>query len=340
MLARRSPFVSLCALLFALAAAPCSPAQVEAAASVTVTPQQFRGGGGDPSLPSSETIVKRVDEVNLVFTVRDKRGRFVADLTQPEIQVLDDRHPPESVRYFQQQTDLPLRVGLLVDVSGSVFHRFSLEQKAATIFLRKVLRPHFDSAFVAGFDSSVHMAQELTDDAALLTKAVQSLQPAGETALYDAVRYACHKLTQGNEAVLVRRVIILFTDGMDNRSQAALSEAVETALRDEVVVYAISINAPEAVFNRPGEQALQEMTGATGGRVLPAENNRQAGKAFDSIQRELRSQYALGYKPADLKRDGRYRSIRVSTSRPRKLIVHARQGYYAPTEPEPHSPGP
>ncbi len=316
-----------CGLLLALTSIPCATAQT---AQLSAKPQQFAAGGG-ASLSSSETIVKRVDEVNLLFTVRNKKGEFVKNLTQNDIQVLDDQRPPESVRYFQQQTDLPLRVGLLVDVSGSVFQRFAVEQKAATAFLTKVLHSSSDVAFVAGFDSSVHVAQGLTNDTQALAKAVQSLKPAGETALYDAVQYACQTLAHANDETPVRRVVILFTDGMDNRSRLTLEDAIATALRDEVAIYAISINAPEAVFARSGEEALTRLARATGGRVISALTNRQAANAFDSIQQELRSQYALGYKPADFQANGRYRTIKV-TVRSRKLRVHARQGYFAQNE--------
>jgi VWFA-related protein len=109
-------------------------------------------------------FVKRVDEVNLRFTVTDSHGHFQNQLTAEDFQVLDNHQPPAAIRYFQQQSTLPMRVGILIDVSGSVALRFKFEQKAASVFLQKVLRPDYDEAFFVTFDQKVHLLEDWTSD--------------------------------------------------------------------------------------------------------------------------------------------------------------------------------
>src|SRR5690349_11466628 len=141
----------------------------------------------EADLPASETIRKDVDEVNLVFSVRDRGGHFVTDLQPHQVQVLDNRRPPESVRLFEAQTNLPLRVGLLVDGSDSVDARFGFEKTAAVNFLRQTLRAGSDQAFAVRFDASVHLVQDWTDNIQQLEQSILGMRVGGETALYDAV---------------------------------------------------------------------------------------------------------------------------------------------------------
>ena len=273
------------------------------------------------------TISKRVNEVNLIFTVTDKKGRFVSSLTQDEVKVLDNELPPEAVTYFQAQTDLPLRVALLVDTSDSITGRFNFEQAAASTFLQKSLRPKTDAGLVIGFDSQVHVHQGLTGDPGLLTQAVRKLKPGGRTLLYDAIREACEKLGGATDQP-VRRAIILISDGMDNGSSARLQDAVEAALRAEVVIFALSTNPP-ALDDYSGTEAMKRLTNPTGGRVLVAFRNREIAHAFASIEEQLHNQYAIGYRPAELKTDGQYRSIQLTTHAKRKYRAFYRKGYYA-----------
>ncbi len=286
----------------------------------------------EADLPASETIRKDVDEVNLVFSVRDRGGHFVTDLQPHQVQVLDNRRPPESVRLFEAQTNLPLRVGLLVDGSDSVDARFGFEKTAAVNFLRQTLRAGSDQAFAVRFDASVHLVQDWTDNIQQLEQSILGMRVGGETALYDAVRQASEKLSEPSGR-FHRRAIILITDGMDNRSHANLAEAIETALRAEAVIYVLSTNSAQTV-NMAGELAMARLAEATGGRVLRAEKEKDIRRAFQSIQLELRSQYLLGYKPAEFRPDGSYRTISVKTRNRGGLRVHVRRGYYTrPTKP-------
>src|SRR5207253_9717697 len=130
----------------------------------------------DESLP---TVRKRVDEVNVVFTVTDKHGRYVKDLKKDDFRVLDDSKPAEQIRSFHNETDLRLQVGLLVDASNSVRDRFKFEQESAIEFLNQIIRPGYDKAFVIGFDTTPELTQDFTDSTELLSRGVRALRAGG-----------------------------------------------------------------------------------------------------------------------------------------------------------------
>ena len=284
---------------------------------------------------ATPTITKRVNEVNLIFTVTDKHGHFVNNLTQDQVQVLDNHQPPDRITYFQAQTDLPLRVALLVDTSDSVAARFAFEQRAAAAFLRQSLHNPSDAGLVAGFDSDIHVMRSLTSDVGQLANAVTRLTTGGTTHLYDAIRYAAQELRSRQERPS-RRAVILITDGVDNGSRSTLEEAVSAALRSETIIFALLTSTPSSFRPdrpqdnvTPGVKALTRLTQATGGRVLSASNDRQIARAFDSIQQQLRSQYAVGYRPADWSAQGQYRSIALRIPAKKRYRTFHRQGYYA-----------
>jgi Ca-activated chloride channel homolog len=175
--------------------------------------------GQEPALPipkgsepdeSVATFRTHVDEVNLVFTVTDKRGRFVKDLVKDDLSILDDNKPPQAVVSFRRETDLPLRLGLLIDASNSVRDRFRFEQEAAVQFLNQNIRSSFDQAFVIGFDTTYEVTQDFTDDTEKLTKGVRMLKPGGGTTLYDAFFFACRdKLLKSQEGRPARRAFVV-----------------------------------------------------------------------------------------------------------------------------------
>jgi VWFA-related protein len=276
-------------------------------------------------------IRKRVDEVNVVFTVTDKRGHFVKDLTESDFKVMDDGKPAESVRSFSRQTNLPLRVGLLIDASNSVRDRFKFEQEAAIEFLNQIIRPKFDKAFVIGFDTTPEVTQDFTDDAEALSHGVRMLRPGGGTAMYDAIYFACRdKLMQAdNSQVATRRAIILLSDGEDNQSRVSREEAVEMAQRAEVIIYAISTNTSGLKLR--GDKILEHFAEETGGKAFFPFKIQDVADAFSQIQDELRSQYAIAYKPADFLANGKYRKIDILADN-KKYKVRARKGYYAPRQ--------
>ena len=281
----------------------------------------------DDSLP---TIRKRVNEVNVVFTVTDKHGRYVKDLKQSDFRILDNKKPAAEIRSFRAETDLPLQVGLLIDASNSIRDRFKFEQQAAIEFLAQTIRHSYDQAFVIGFDVTPDVTQDFTDDTERLSQGVRMLRPGGGTALYDALYFACRdKLMNAPHKGAVRKAIILLTDGDDNQSHVTREEAIDMAQRAEVVVYTISTNLTGSGDH--GDKVLDRIAQATGGRSYVPFQLSDVANAFSAIQEELRSQYAVSYKPADFIADGSYRSIEI-VSAEKGLHVRSRHGYYAPTQ--------
>jgi Ca-activated chloride channel homolog len=284
----------------------------------------------DPQSGSLLTIHKRVDEVNVLFIATDKHGKFVRDLSQSDFSILDDHKPPQSILNFRRETDLPLHLGLLIDVSGSVQSRFSFEQEAAVTFLEKTIRAGFDKAFVVGFNKQMQLAQDSTDNVQLLSAGVHRLRDGGGTALYDAVYRACkEKFLKDRPEHPVRKAIVIVSDGEDNQSEVSRAQAIEMAQRAEVIIYAISTDDSGLILR--GDRVLEQLAAATGGRAFFPFKMKDMTRSFASIEDELRSQYVVSYKPADFDPDGRFRSIEISALK-KDLQVRARQGYFAPQQ--------
>jgi len=321
--------------------APASTAVATAQqAQPSNTPTSAAGGTAgqeqkpaDPNAPSNDavtTIITRTNEVSVVFTVTDKHGRRITDMKQNDFRVLDDNKPPQEIRSFHAETNLPLQVGLLIDASNSVRDRFKFEQESAIEFLNQTIHPRQDQAFVVGFDVTPEVTQDFTDNTEKLAHGVHELHPGGGTALYDALYFACRdKLLKSPKSTTVRRAIILLSDGDDNQSHVTREEAIEMAQRAEAVVYTISTNVSGT--KAAGDKVLERIADATGGRPFFPFQIRDVANAFAEIQDELRSQYAVSYKPADLKADGHYRTIEIEANDRKNFRVRARRGWYAPT---------
>jgi Ca-activated chloride channel homolog len=276
------------------------------------------------------TLHARVNEVNVLFIATDKHGKFVRDLGQNDFSILDDHKPPQAILNFRRETDLPLHLGLLVDVSGSVDSRFGFEQQAATSFLEHTVRKGFDRAFVMGFNGHTQLAQDFTDDYSRLYWAVHRLHNGGGTALYDAVYRACkEKLLKDRSERPVRKAIIIVSDGEDNQSEVTRAQAIEMAQRAEVIIYAISTDDSGLVLR--GDRVLEQLAEATGGRAFFPFKMKDITHSFAAIEDELRSQYIVSYKPANFDADGRYRTIEISSLK-KDLQVRARKGYFAPQQ--------
>ena len=279
----------------------------------------------DDSVP---VIVRFANEVRVIFTVTDKHGRYIKDLKQNDFRVLDDHKPADRINSFHSETDLPLQVGLLIDASNSIRDRFKFEQEAAIEFLNSIIRPAYDQAMTVGFDSTPDVTQDFTDNTELLSKGVRALKAGGGTAMYDALYSACrdHLMTHEQKGP-VRRAIILLSDGDDNSSHVTREEAIEMAQRAEVIVYTISTNITGS--KTKSDKVLERIADATGGRAFFPFQIRDVSDAFASIQDELRSQYAMTYRPADLVSDGRFRTIEILAQQ-KGLHVRTRKGYFAP----------
>jgi Ca-activated chloride channel homolog len=282
-------------------------------------------GANEPIL----TIKKRVDEVNVLFIATDRHGKFVRNLNQSDFSILDDHKPVQSILNFHRETDLPIQMGLLVDVSASVRGRFDFEKLAATGFLQHVLRPNYDKAFVVGFNKNSQLTQDFTDNVQLLSAGVRELNDGGGTALYDAIYKACKEKLHDRSDRPVRKAIVILSDGEDNQSEVTRAQAIEMAQRSEVLIYAISTDDSGLILR--GDKVLEDLASATGGRAFFPFKMKDITHSFAAIEEELRSQYAVSYKPSDFDADGRYRSIEI-TALKKDLQVRARRGYYAPRQ--------
>ena len=306
------------------------PATGNAFASGNAFAASVPSSSSDLSDDSVLTIKKRVNEVNVLFIATDKHGRFVRNLNEGDFAILDDHKPPQAIVDFRSETDLPLQLGLLIDTSGSVRTRFDFEQESAISFLQQILRPHFDKAFVMGFNSHTTITQDFTDDNVLLRIGVHKLQNGGGTALYDAVYHACRsKLMKDQDDHPARRAIIVVSDGEDNQSEVSEAQAIEMAQRAEVIIYAISTDDSGLILR--GDTVLQQLADATGGRAFFPFKMKDIKSSFAAIEDELRSQYVISYHPADFEADGRYRPIEITAVK-KDLQVRARKGYYAPKQ--------
>ena len=305
--------------------------QAPANAAVPTTGQQPT----TPSLPNqdqpTETIKVQVNEVNLIFTVTDKKGKFITGLKRENFGLLDDGRPPSAVVQFTQQTNLPLRVGIMLDTSSSIRQRFQFEQDSAIAFLLQVLHLN-DRAFVEGFDIQTDLAQDFTNNVDLLNEGIRKLRPGGGTALFDALYRTCKdQMLTLRETGAVRRAIILVSDGDDNYSRAQESDAIKMCQRADTIVYSISTNISPS--KDKGDDVLKAISEATGGQAFYPIKLEDVAIGFRNIEEELRSQYHLVYRPADLRMDGSFRTIYLQATDPR-YHVRAQKGYFAPRPPQ------
>jgi len=297
-----------------------------------------------PDTEGVETTIKvDVEVVNLLCSVRDKKGALIADLTRDEFQIFEEGKA-QTIRYFSRETDLPLTIGLLVDVSGSQARLIEEERVAARRFFRQVLRKK-DLAFLISFGTEAELLQDFTGSISLLDRALDRLKlnaavgglhpgpvptvgkPRG-TVLYDAVYLAA---TERLANEVGRKAIVLITDGVDVGSRLKLSAALEAAQKANAIIYSIHYVDPLAYMGwgaTVDDSALKKMSEETGGRLFRVGKKSPLDTIFQQIQDEMRSQYAIGYTPEGARQPGEFRRIEVRTTR-RDLKVQARKGYYA-----------
>jgi VWFA-related protein len=278
----------------------------------------------------ADKIKVRVDLVNVLLTVTNKRNRLQLDLGKEDFRVFEDNQP-QTIRYFSRETDLPLRIGVLVDTSTSIRDRLRFEQEAAIDFLNTTLRPGKDLAFVLAFDVQPQVVQDYTDDLGKLSGAIGSLLAGGVTTLYDAIYFACQKkmLFFPPPEPYLRRVMIVISDGEDNQSTHTREEALLMAQRAEVTIYAVSTRPMGTPGH--GDKVLRRLAEQTGGRAFfPFEASETAAN-FQEIARELRSQYSLAYVSTNRAHDGHFRTIAIEPLH-KGLQVRAKPGYFAPAE--------
>ena len=292
--------------------------------------------GQDPARPAGQIlqsdeatrITVDVTRVNLLFTVTDKKGRFITDLGKDDFEVVDGKRR-QTISDFAAESDLPLRLGILIDTSNSIRERFKFEQEAASQFIDSVMRTNLDKALVVSFDTSAELVSDLINDTDKLTAAIRDLRPGGGTSLYDAIYFACRdKLSQDQPRHKFRRAIVIVSDGEDNQSRYTRDQALEMAQKADVVMYAISTNITR--IETDGDKVLKYLAQETGGRAFFPFKVEDLDQSFENIANELRHQYNISYRPEPLKTDGLFHAIDVRVPQRKNILVNVRRGYYAP----------
>jgi VWFA-related protein len=293
------------------------------------------------------TIKVDVDVVNILFNVRDKHSGLIGNLTKDDFTIFEDGKQQE-IKYFNRETDLPLTIGLLIDVSASQMNLIDIEKNAADQFFNNVIRPK-DLAFLISFGADADLLQDYTSSARLLRKGLEGLQvnsgvgglqpgpvpTAGQprgTILYDAVFLASHDQLKGQVG---RKVLVLITDGEDQGSRYSIKQAVEAAQKADALIYSF-FYVDRAFYRRGGgimfgggnAGALRQMSDDTGGHVFQIDRKMTLQNAFDELNAEMRSQYAIAYTPSNPVKDGTFRRLEIRTGN-KDWKVQARKGYYA-----------
>ena len=281
--------------------------------------------------PTNPTVIHiPVYLVNVPLTVTDKKNRLVIMMTKDDFNLFEDGKP-QTIQYFSRETDLALRIGLLIDTSNSIRDRLRFEQQAATDFLSDTIRRGKDQAFVVGFDVEPQLVQDYTDNVEKLAAAIRGLQAGGVTSLYDAIYSSCKEklLFFPPPEPYLRRMMIVISDGEDNQSKYSRDEALAMAQRAEVTIFAISTNRSGA--EQRGDKVLKFLAEQTGGRAyFPFEASDLAAD-FRAIGRDLRTQFLLSYTSTNTARDGTYRNISIQPV-DKSLHVRAKTGYFAPSQ--------
>jgi VWFA-related protein len=282
--------------------------------------------GGQPQ-DSDTPFTLDVTRVNLLFTVTDKKGRFMTDLKKDDFEITENKRK-QKILEFTAESDLPLRLAILVDTSNSIRTRFRFLQDAAVDFINTAMRTGQDKALIMHFDTVAQLAVELTGDKTVLTSAVRRMQAGGGTALYDAIYRASAQLTKDEPHDKYRRAIIILSDGEDTLSEFSREQSLEMAQKADVVIYTISTNITHN--STDGDKVLRYLGEQTGGLAYFPFKEEDLGQSFVNITNELRHQYNVLYRPEPLIRDGKYHAINVKVTAVGDMIVRARQGYYAP----------
>ena len=272
------------------------------------------------------TIRRTVPEVRLQFTVADEHGRLLQNLSPDDVRILDDQSPVPKFQDFERDDNLPLRLGIVLDVSDSVKRALPEEKAAAFNFLDRILRPQTDRAFVMGFAGNVQLWQGATSDRASLTEAVNRVQqPGWGTVLYDALYSACvDRLRDADDGVLVHRAIVVLTDGNDTHSLHLLPDVIAAAQRSEIQIYALTVH--KKGLRLQGDVILQRLADETGGGFFVAQSAKELQGAFAEIEQQMRTQYYVSFPPQPTPG---FHALRVEVLSPQRAQVHARRGYYA-----------
>jgi VWFA-related protein len=292
-----------------------------------------------PPVQQDETIRVDVDIVNILATVRNKSGGLVANLNKEDF-TINENGQKQEIKYFTRETDLPLTIGLLFDVSRSQENLIEVQRRAAFQFFSSVLGPK-DLAFLLTFGQDAELLQDYTNSRKLLQHALDEVRLSGPvgglhpgpvptmnnprgTVLFDAVYLAAAEQLKGQVG---RKVLVILTDGVDQGSRYKINDAIKAAQLADVMIYSIYYADPSYGYY-PSDRDVKRMAEDTGGRVMKVDRKNSLQSIFTTIQEEMRSQYAIGYSPVNSEKDGSFRKIEIKMA-DRDLKVQARKGYFA-----------
>jgi len=305
--------------------------------------------------PQYEVLRVESDLTNLLFTAIDRNNRYVTTLQQKDLRVLEDG-VPQTLFTFQRETDRPLAIAFVIDVSISEERTLPDEKGAARTFIEKVIRSDKDQAAIVPFEGFAHLEQPLTRDVIGIHRALDGIEVAfpyytgkapalggitsvpggislpreGSTAIWDTIALTCRHVLSRSLGQR-RRAIILLTDGNDTSSRVTRAEAVDRALDAETVIYAIGIG--DKRYDGIDKKKLNDVAEKTGGRAFYPSKKTDLEAAFQEIEQELRSQYLIAYSSTNKQRDGKFRSLKIEVTNPTltkdKLSLRYRPGYFA-----------
>ncbi len=288
-----------------------------------------------------DVIKVDVNLVNVICSVRGKNGALIPNMEKNDFQVFEDGKPQE-IKYFTHESDVPLTIGLLVDVSQSQENLIDIERRAAAQFFSQVLRKK-DEAFLMSFGAEAELLQDSTNSPKLLKDGlndlhlsvpvgglhpgpVPTMQNQAGTILYDAIYLASNEKLRGEVG---RKVIVVITDGVDTGSKISRDKSIEAAQKADAMIYSIYYaDQRYLMMGGSGEPELRKLSDQTGGRVFHVDRKNSLEDVFDELQKEMRSQYTLAYSPTNPKKDGSFRKLDLKVSN-KDYKVQARRGYYA-----------
>ena len=275
------------------------------------------------------TVHVEVAEVHLSLVVTNRWGHFVRNLQPLDFTIQDNEAQPERITYFENTTDLPLQIALVIDTSDSMNAYLDYEKKSAITFLNEILRTEHDRALVIGFNEDVNLLGGATNNHHSLSAAIRKLRSRGQTAIYDAIWRASQELAALSDVPLSRRAIVVITDGEDNSSHVNPAQAQEMAVGNDSPIYVISTNPVVDKEARASDRAMKELAEATGGTLLQASDGKELQRSFSKVERELRSQYIIVYKQPTGRSDPDGSFHRLVVRGPKSFRIRCRKGYYA-----------
>ena len=272
------------------------------------------------------TIRRTVPEVRLQFTVADAQGRLLKSISSADLHILDNRIAVPRIRDFTRMDDLPLQVGILLDVSDSVEKTALRERQVTQFFLKHIVRPETDRVALMAFGNEVKLWQRSTGDWDALNRALANISQRGYiTNLYDSVYHAClDQFAPSEDGDPAQRILVLISDGEDTGSLHAMGDAISAAQRREVQIYALSVH--KARQSSPGDSVLKQLAESTGGQLYVAATEKDFPALFAAMEQQMRTQYAVSFQPVD-KTPG-FHTVQIEMAGGPKLRIHARNGYF------------